>query len=155
MIVGDPMLRSRTITSGQPAGNALTFRCFSENFGGNTAAPGGGADTVTFPKNACRGGIRTNIYFPNCWNGKDIDPNDHSVRVSLMFEFFERYDGHEMRMRNANELCVEPYGVGYRNGPTWWTVLLCWDLPVDPSHPCSYCLVRDRVGYASFPRHVA
>lgn len=65
MIIGDPMIRTRTITNGQPEGNALTFRCFSENFGGNTAAPGGGQDTVTMPKGACRGGIRTNIYFPS------------------------------------------------------------------------------------------
>ncbi|KAJ2912811.1 hypothetical protein MD484_g7613, partial [Candolleomyces efflorescens] len=83
MIIGDPMLRSRTITSGQPEGNALTFRCFSENFGGNTAAPGGGQDTVTLPKGACRGGIRTNIYFPSCWDGKTLDPPDHHSHVAF------------------------------------------------------------------------
>lgn len=65
MIVGNPMLRNRTLVSGSPEANALTFRCFSENFGGNTAAPGGGTDTVTLPPKICRGGIRTNIYFPS------------------------------------------------------------------------------------------
>ncbi|RXW18114.1 hypothetical protein EST38_g7736 [Candolleomyces aberdarensis] len=83
MIIGDPTLRSRTITNGQPEGNALTFRCFSENFGGNTAAPGGGQDTVTMPKGACRGGIRTNIYFPSCWDGKTLDPPDHHSHVAF------------------------------------------------------------------------
>ncbi|TEB24887.1 hypothetical protein FA13DRAFT_1638238 [Coprinellus micaceus] len=83
MIIGDPMLRSRTLQSGSAESNALTFRCFSENFGNNTAAPGGGADTVTLPKGACRGGIRTNIYFPSCWDGKNLDVPDHHSHVAF------------------------------------------------------------------------
>ncbi|KAF6760909.1 hypothetical protein DFP72DRAFT_881756 [Ephemerocybe angulata] len=82
MIVGDPMLRNRNIQSGSPEGNALTFRCFGENFGNNTAAPGGGTDTVTFPPKVCKGGIRSNIYFPSCWDGKTLDPPDHHSHVA-------------------------------------------------------------------------
>lgn len=81
MIVGNPMLRSRDISGNTAEANALTFRCFGENFGGNTAAPGGGSDTVTLPPRVCRGGIRSNIYFPSCWDGKTLDPPDHSSHV--------------------------------------------------------------------------
>lgn len=66
MIVGNPMLRSRTIDPKSPEGQSLTFRCFSANFGGNVGAPGSGPnDSVDLPKKQCAGGIRSNTYFPS------------------------------------------------------------------------------------------
>ena len=66
MIVGDAMARSRIIDPNSLESEALTFRCFDEDFGGNIGAPGDGPnDTVDLPKRPCAGGIRSNIYFPS------------------------------------------------------------------------------------------
>lgn len=106
MITGDPRMRD-----GLPpdpaivASWALSFRCWdSQDFydPSNSFPPGGGQyDTVHLPKKKCNGGIRSNIIFPSyvcvlrsnelidvnvnpccrCWNGKDIDPADHTVTI--------------------------------------------------------------------------
>jgi len=84
MIVGNPMLRSRKIEPKSPEGQSLTFRCFSANFGGNDGAPGNGPnDTVDLPKKQCAGGIRSNTYFPSCWDGKTLDSPDHGSHVAF------------------------------------------------------------------------
>ena len=87
MIVGNPFLRNGT-TMGQntPQGKAITNRCFNANFGSDNSYPHPGTgplDTVELPKKACAGGIRSNIFFPSCWNGKDLDPADHAVRILI------------------------------------------------------------------------
>ncbi|KAK0100123.1 hypothetical protein ONS95_008463 [Cadophora gregata] len=78
MIVGDPMLRSKATMQKQ-----LCHRCFSNKqqdpFGG---APCTGNDTATLPNKMCGGGIRAQITFPTCWDGKDIDSPDHKAHVA-------------------------------------------------------------------------
>jgi hypothetical protein len=36
-------------------------------------------DTEGLPKAACPGGIRSNILYPTCWDGKNLDSPDHKV----------------------------------------------------------------------------
>ncbi|KAH6897704.1 hypothetical protein BKA70DRAFT_1528238 [Coprinopsis sp. MPI-PUGE-AT-0042] len=79
MITGNPMIRSyANIPTNRTDYRTLSFRCF-EGADLGTGTPGGAdsSDTATFPAKPCSGGIRSNIYFPQCWNGVDLDPPDH------------------------------------------------------------------------------
>ncbi|KAF6750595.1 hypothetical protein DFP72DRAFT_511799 [Ephemerocybe angulata] len=89
MITGDPMARSkgdRELTSAESY--AITFRCWETDqlespwVGSNQHAPGVGEfDTVGLPNKFCPGGIRSNIFFPTCWDGINLDPPDHASHV--------------------------------------------------------------------------
>jgi Domain of unknown function (DUF1996) len=85
MITGNPFLRARDtkVNANSPEAYALTFRCWdsqNEFDPSNMSPPGGGNyDTIEFPQKKCNGGIRANIFFPSCWNGKDLDTPDHRV----------------------------------------------------------------------------
>ncbi|TFK22637.1 hypothetical protein FA15DRAFT_688269 [Coprinopsis marcescibilis] len=86
MIVGDPMSRARRTTGTNDLdARAITYRCFGANFGSDPQFihPGtGNLDTVALPAKTCAGGIRSNIFFPSCWNGKDLDPPDHASHMA-------------------------------------------------------------------------
>ncbi|TEB24317.1 hypothetical protein FA13DRAFT_1714785 [Coprinellus micaceus] len=98
MIVGDPMLRARqkapkndpagTLDLDSPEAYALSFRCWETGdfFGpDNSFAPGAGPyDTVGLPPKRCPKGIRANIYFPSCWDGKNLDVPDHHSHMAFM-----------------------------------------------------------------------
>ncbi|KAG8628854.1 hypothetical protein KVT40_002719 [Elsinoe batatas] len=73
MVVGDPTVR----TANSRSGTYSIYRCYSN--GAFDPNPMGVADTDTqvFPKQHCPGGIRVNINFPNCWDGKNLDSADH------------------------------------------------------------------------------
>ncbi|KAK8119867.1 uncharacterized protein PG998_004493 [Apiospora kogelbergensis] len=61
------------------------YRCFSEsNFGGSMYSPCFDPkwDTDHLPMQACPGGIRSNIIFPLCWDGKSLDSPDHREHVA-------------------------------------------------------------------------
>jgi hypothetical protein len=65
------------------------FRCYSsDGFGGDNAAPCADAklDTEGFPKNPCPGGIRSNILYPTCWDGVNLDSPDHKSHVAYPVE---------------------------------------------------------------------
>ncbi|RXW20561.1 hypothetical protein EST38_g5293 [Candolleomyces aberdarensis] len=87
MIVGDPMLRSdRTINPRSPQAYALTFRCYNGVPGSDGAyAPGVGPfESIGLPKKACPGGIRSNTFFPTCWDGKNLDTPDHHSHMRFL-----------------------------------------------------------------------
>lgn len=44
----------------------------------------GSTQTPTFPTGACPQGLRTQVLFPSCWNGKDLVSSDHSHVVYPM-----------------------------------------------------------------------
>jgi hypothetical protein len=79
MLVGNPFLRDNQNTRDQ---QQSSFRCFDANFGGPGAPPGGGSDTRHFPNKPCPGGIRTNLFFPTCWDGVNLDSADHKSHVA-------------------------------------------------------------------------
>jgi hypothetical protein len=82
MLVGNPNARTRT---GTTLKRQNCFRCYTgPNYGGDTSAPCMDAriDTETLPPKACPGGIRTNIHFPTCWDGKNLDSPNHEDHVA-------------------------------------------------------------------------
>ncbi|KAF9522184.1 hypothetical protein CPB83DRAFT_899858 [Crepidotus variabilis] len=82
MIVGNPFRRQNDISPNITASKATSFRCFhSDQVGDGT--PGWGLDdSFDLPQTPCTGGIRSNIYFPQCWDGVNVDSPDHSSHVA-------------------------------------------------------------------------
>ncbi|SPO06392.1 uncharacterized protein DNG_09081 [Cephalotrichum gorgonifer] len=81
MLSGDPMDRERP----RNMEKQNCFRCYTgPNFGGDVGAPcqDASVDTPAFPAKACAGGIRSNILFPTCWDGKNLDSVDHKSHVA-------------------------------------------------------------------------
>ncbi|KAL2153823.1 hypothetical protein VTH82DRAFT_2498 [Thermothelomyces myriococcoides] len=61
------------------------YRCYTaENWGGSMYSPCMDPewDTDHFPKQPCAGGIRSNIIFPLCWDGKNLDSPNHKDHVA-------------------------------------------------------------------------
>ncbi|KAF2477148.1 uncharacterized protein BDR25DRAFT_339158 [Lindgomyces ingoldianus] len=82
MLSGDATLRT---SKGASMKRQNCFRCYTgPNFGGDVAAPCQDAklDTETFPTGPCKGGIRSNILFPTCWDGKNLDSPNHKDHVA-------------------------------------------------------------------------
>ncbi|KAH8672839.1 hypothetical protein BGZ60DRAFT_373976 [Tricladium varicosporioides] len=82
MLTGDASQRAK-VGSGRKSQSC--FRCYSgPNFGGDNAAPCADAklDTEALPSGACLGGIRSNILYPTCWDGKNLDSPDHKSHVA-------------------------------------------------------------------------
>ncbi|KAI0014916.1 hypothetical protein F4780DRAFT_133714 [Xylariomycetidae sp. FL0641] len=82
MLVGDPTSRSR---QGTTLKRQNCYRCYTgPNFGGDTSAPcmDANIDTEALPPKQCKGGIRSNILFPTCWDGKNLDTPNHQDHVA-------------------------------------------------------------------------
>ncbi|KAL1843966.1 hypothetical protein VTJ49DRAFT_6370 [Mycothermus thermophilus] len=74
MFVGDVARRTPLYKS------QSCFRCFSgPNFGGDDLAPcsDNRRDFEGFPPQPCPGGIRSNVLYPTCWDGKNLDSPNH------------------------------------------------------------------------------
>ncbi|KAK4459853.1 hypothetical protein QBC42DRAFT_230865 [Cladorrhinum samala] len=81
MLVGDAAKRTKT---GSGLKSQTCFRCYSgANFKGDDAAPCADArlDTEALPTGPCSG-IRSNILYPTCWDGKNLDSPDHKSHVA-------------------------------------------------------------------------
>ncbi|KAH8892763.1 hypothetical protein GQ53DRAFT_646079 [Thozetella sp. PMI_491] len=82
MLTGDSMRR----TSENLGKNMQQcYRCFTKpDFGGSMYPPCFDPqwDTDHLPKQACAGGIRSNIIFPLCWDGKSLDSPNHRDHVA-------------------------------------------------------------------------
>lgn len=72
MLVGNPAARSSRDRAGS---GTLTFTCLSTL----SSRPIG---TSAMPNAPCAAGIMANIRFPQCWNGKDLDSEDHRSHVA-------------------------------------------------------------------------
>ncbi|KAH6904348.1 hypothetical protein BKA70DRAFT_1373448 [Coprinopsis sp. MPI-PUGE-AT-0042] len=89
MITGNPFLRDGKATEpdGSVESYALSFRCWEDQewLGeSNQHAPGIGKwDTVHLPKKFCPGGIRSNTFFPSCWDGINTDSPDHKSHMAF------------------------------------------------------------------------
>ncbi|KAF2014368.1 hypothetical protein BU24DRAFT_451437 [Aaosphaeria arxii CBS 175.79] len=82
MLVGDANKRAK---EGSGLKSQTCFRCYTgPNFAGDNAAPcaDGKLDTEAFPTAPCPGGIRSNILYPTCWDGKNLDSPDHKAHVA-------------------------------------------------------------------------
>ena len=79
MIVGSPMYR----TAAEAAHlRQMTFICLQEL---STRAP----ETTSMPTRACPQGIMSNVRFPTCWDGKNLDTPNHSSHVAYPSGSFE------------------------------------------------------------------
>ncbi|KAJ2912328.1 hypothetical protein MD484_g8082, partial [Candolleomyces efflorescens] len=87
MITGDPSIRYKKASDVNDVPSwAHSFRCWEDTEwlgASNRFAPGAGPyDTVHLPNKFCPGGIRSNIFFPNCWDGVNLDTPDHFSHMS-------------------------------------------------------------------------
>ncbi|KAK0448198.1 hypothetical protein EV421DRAFT_1676991, partial [Armillaria borealis] len=74
MISGDPNLR--TLNASSFAQQAITFLCLNFN--------GVSTKYNELPVNQdCSSGIRSQINFPSCWDGKNVDSEDHKSHVTF------------------------------------------------------------------------
>ncbi|KAL1732013.1 hypothetical protein EV714DRAFT_248189 [Schizophyllum commune] len=75
MVAGDPMLRKydQSIDDSR----SITFRCLQSEDSSGT-----GQDTNGLPTTPCNGGVRSQINFPTCWDGKNVDSPNHRDHVS-------------------------------------------------------------------------
>ncbi|KAJ7756245.1 hypothetical protein B0H16DRAFT_1314999 [Mycena metata] len=75
MVSGDPTLR--TLDPSSFAQQAITFLCLDFNGKSNRYNE--------LPRSiSCPSGIRSQINFPSCWNGKDTDSTDHKSHVAFL-----------------------------------------------------------------------
>lgn len=81
MLSGDP---SQGTSDNLGRNMQQCYRCYTEpNFRGTLASPCFDPvyDTDHFPKTKCTS-IRSNIIFPQCWDGKNLDSPNHRDHVS-------------------------------------------------------------------------
>ncbi|KEZ45374.1 hypothetical protein SAPIO_CDS2203 [Scedosporium apiospermum] len=81
MLVGDPADRERPASLKRQN----CFRCYTgPNHGGDVGAPCQDAahDHDALPNKVCPGGIRSNVLFPTCWDGKNLDTPNHKDHVA-------------------------------------------------------------------------
>lgn len=71
MLAGDPLLRSYTDNKEQ---RAVSYACLDYS----NPSP----ETPGFPKKNCPNGLRMQVFFPSCWNGKDLDSPNHKSHVA-------------------------------------------------------------------------
>jgi hypothetical protein len=86
MLAGNPLLRN---TTGESRG--ICHRCIykdAQPFGG---APCTEEDTTFLPTRMCEGGIRTQVTFPTCWDGVNLDSPDHQSHVAYAEIPYEPY----------------------------------------------------------------
>lgn len=72
MLAGDPRLRNYTDV---PEQSAIKYACL--NFSGD-----GGPKTHGFPQRNCPNGYRHQIFFPSCWDGKNLDSPNHKSHMA-------------------------------------------------------------------------
>ncbi|KFZ08439.1 hypothetical protein V502_09355 [Pseudogymnoascus sp. VKM F-4520 (FW-2644)] len=69
MLAGDPMLRSFTNTLEQ---RAISFACLGTDT----------KETNEIPNINCPNGLRAQVFFPSCWDGKNLDSPDHKSHMA-------------------------------------------------------------------------
>ncbi|EJD47485.1 WSC-domain-containing protein [Auricularia subglabra TFB-10046 SS5] len=74
MLAGNPMLRSFDAKSLEQ--RAVSFVCL------DFAGSGAGGQFNEIPGHNCPNGLRAQIFFPSCWNGKDLDSPDHKSHMA-------------------------------------------------------------------------
>lgn len=69
MVAGDPFTRTY---DGSLAAQGISFNCLGANK----------PETNGFPDIPCPGGMRAQVYFPQCWDGVNLDSVDHKSHMS-------------------------------------------------------------------------
>jgi hypothetical protein len=74
MLAGNPYLRNFTDTVEQ---EAVSCACLGVS----------GPETHDFPKQNCPNGLRSQIFFPSCWDGKNLDSPDHKSHMAYPSQY--------------------------------------------------------------------
>lgn len=69
MVAGDPA--RTTYNDSDPTNKAIGFVCL--DFSGQSSS------STAFPTTNCKDGLRAQVTFPSCWDGKNLDSDDHKV----------------------------------------------------------------------------
>jgi len=140
MVTGDPMIRMKKPSDPDDVASwALTFRCWTDtdfwHGVSNQFAPGAGPyDTVHLPDKPCPAGIRANIFFPNCWDGKSLDSYDHKSHMS--FAVGKVDPGRGLFFNNASCPASHPVRTPTVLYETYWDTTVFKDMwPADGSQP--------------------
>ncbi|RXW17493.1 hypothetical protein EST38_g8364 [Candolleomyces aberdarensis] len=91
MITGDAMYRTPVHTDEKSGERwATSFRCWEStgpfDYSNSHAIGPGPFDSVNLPNRPCLGGIRSNTFFPSCWDGVNLDSPDHKSHVAFYKE---------------------------------------------------------------------
>jgi Domain of unknown function (DUF1996) len=73
MVAGNAMNRKAEDTF---ESQAINFRCI------DTTNTGVNKETRFIPPNSCNQGLRVQVFFPSCWDGKNFDFADHKSHLS-------------------------------------------------------------------------
>ncbi|KAK5070639.1 hypothetical protein LTR64_000314 [Lithohypha guttulata] len=73
MISGDPFKRS---SGNDFASQAISYACLDYSGPAKPETPG-------FPTYNCPSGLRSQVFFPSCWDGKNLDSADHKSHMSF------------------------------------------------------------------------
>lgn len=79
MVAGNPELRNYTATETQ---EAVLYACLNYN---GPATP----QTNGFPTVNCPDGLRSQVYFPSCWDGVNLDSADHKSHMAYPVDGFD------------------------------------------------------------------
>ncbi|KAI0314800.1 hypothetical protein OF83DRAFT_1293676 [Amylostereum chailletii] len=71
MLAGNPLLRNLT---GTPEANAVSWNCL--DYANQTPESKG------MIKTDCPDGLRAQVFFPSCWDGKNVDSDDHKSHMA-------------------------------------------------------------------------
>lgn len=72
MVAGDPF--RTTYDESDPSNKAVGFICLDYS--------GTSPESKEFPKTNCKDGLRAQVTFPSCWDGKNTDSEDHKSHMS-------------------------------------------------------------------------
>lgn len=72
MLAGNPFKRNYTDDF---ASQAISYACLDYNGPAK-------AETNGFPDYNCPDGLRAQVFFPSCWDGKNLDSEDHKSHVA-------------------------------------------------------------------------
>ncbi|KAH7107425.1 WSC-domain-containing protein [Auriculariales sp. MPI-PUGE-AT-0066] len=79
MIAGSSIRRS--FDGNDTSQQAVTHVCL------DYSGSGAGSETPAFPDHKCPNGMRTQVFFPSCWDGKNVDSEDHASHVAYPAQF--------------------------------------------------------------------
>ncbi|KAL2148993.1 hypothetical protein VTH82DRAFT_1679 [Thermothelomyces myriococcoides] len=92
MLTGEASQREKI---GEGRKSQSCFRCYTgPNWGGDDLAPCAdpNLDSEELPNKPCHG-IRSNVLYPTCWDGKNLDSPDHKSHVAYPIDGPHAFDG--------------------------------------------------------------
>ncbi|EKG21360.1 Carbohydrate-binding WSC [Macrophomina phaseolina MS6] len=112
MVAGNPFKRTPGADFNSQAVSALCL---------GSAPDGSNVQYAGFPNVTCPGGIRMQVTFPGCWNGKDADAPDHVSHVAYPVD--GNFDGGRCPSTHPHHIMTLFFEIGYQTqlfSNAWW-----------------------------------